>query len=69
MEDNKILNDIIGKIPQAKETVEKIENATGKKIENIAGEIGGKIVDAIKENGQEDPKNVFNNMKDKLLFK
>ena len=69
MGENIILDGIINKVPQVKETVEKIKEATGKKIENVACEVGGKITDAIKEQGGEDPKEVFENLKDKLFMK
>ena len=49
MEENKVVDEILDKVPQVKEAVEKVENATGKKIEDIAGEIGEKITEAVKE--------------------
>lgn len=69
MGENKIVDELLGKVPQIKETVEKVESATGKSIENIAGEIGEKIVDVIKEQGQDDPRDVLNNMKNKIFGK
>lgn len=69
MGENKIVAELLGKVPQLKETVEKVESATGKSIENMAGEIGEKIVDAIKEQGQDDPRDVLNNMKNKIFGK
>ena len=44
-------------MPQVKETIEKVESATGKKIEDIASEIGQKITNTIKEQnpGEEIP--------------
>lgn len=68
MEENKIVDGILEKVPQVKEAVEKVENATGKKIEDIAQEVGGKISEAMKENGQEDSKEVLGNIAGKLLI-
>ena len=50
MENNKIIDVLIDKIPQAKDAIEKFESATGKKIGDIADDIGGKINEVIKEN-------------------
>ena len=69
MEDNKVLDGIIEKVPQVKEVVEKVENVTGKKIENIASEVGEKITEAMKEQGQGDPKEVLGNIAGKLFNK
>lgn len=49
MEQNKILDELIDKVPQVKSAIDKVEDATGKKIETIADEVGEKITDAIKE--------------------
>ena len=57
------------KVPKAKEAVEKVEEVTGKKIEDIASEVGEKITDAIKENGQDDPKEVIGNIAGKIFGK
>lgn len=67
MEENKIVDGILEKVPQVKDAVEKVENATGKKIEDIASEVGGKISEAMKENGQENPKEVLGNIAGKLF--
>ena len=67
MEENKVVDELLSKVPQVKEVVEKVENATGKKIEDIAQEVGGKISEAMKENGQEDPKEVLGNIAGKLF--
>lgn len=69
MENNMLVDGLLEKVPQVKEAVEKVENATGKKIEDIAQEVGGKITDAIKENGQEDPKEVLGNIAGKIFGK
>ena len=69
MGDNMIIDGIMDKIPQAKEAVQKVEEATGKKVQDIASEVGTKISDAIKEQGGEDPKAVFGNIANKLLNK
>ena len=69
MEDNKVLDGIIEKVPQVKEVVEKVENVTGKKIENIASEVGEKITEAMKEQGQGDPKEVLGNIAGKIFNK
>lgn len=69
MGDNKIIDGIIDKVPQAKEAVKKVEEATGKKIEDIAGEVGNKITDAIKEQGGDDPKEVLGNIAGKIFPK
>ena len=50
MENNKIIDGLIDKIPQAKDAIEKVESATSKKIGDIADDIGGKINEVIKEN-------------------
>ena len=69
MGDNVFIDAVVGKIPQAKEAAHKVEEATGKKIEDIASEVGTKISDAIKEQGGEDPKAVFGNIANKFLNK
>ena len=69
MENNMLVDGLLEKVPQVKGAVEKVENATGKKIEDIAQEVGGKITDAIKENGQEDPKEVLGNIAGKIFGK
>lgn len=69
MGDNKIIDGIIEKVPQAKEAVKKVEEATGKKIEDIASDVGNKISDAIKEQGGDDPKDVFGNIAGKIFPK
>ena len=69
MGDNIIIDGIMGKIPQAKEAAKKVEEATGKKIEDIAGEVGTKIGDAVKEQTGEEPKAVLGNIASKLLHK
>ncbi|MCR5146548.1 MAG: hypothetical protein K6B70_04305 [Clostridia bacterium] len=69
MENNMLVDGLLEKVPQVKDAVEKIENATGKKVEDIAQEVGGKITDAIKENGQEDPKEVLGNIAGKIFGK
>ena len=40
MGDNKIIDEIVEKVPQMKEAVEKVENATGKKIDDILSQLG-----------------------------
>ena len=47
MGDNKIIDEIMDKVPKAKEAVEKVEEATGKKIEDIANEVGLSVSAAI----------------------
>lgn len=69
MGDNKLIDGILEKVPQVKETVEKVEQATGKKMSDIASEVGGKINEAIKEKGEDSPKEVFDNIANKLLGK
>lgn len=72
MDQNKLVDDILDKVPKVKEAVEKVENATGKKIENIAGEIGEKISEAVKENNNGenvDPKDVVGDIANKLFGK
>ena len=69
MGDNKVIDGIVEKIPQVKEVVEKVEQETGKKIGDIANEVGGKINEAIKEQGEDSPKEVFGNIANKLLGK
>lgn len=69
MGDNIIIDGIMGKIPQAKEAVQKVEEATGKKIEDIANDVGTKIGDAVKGQTGDDPKAVFGNIANKLLHK
>ncbi len=49
MEENKIIDELVEKVPQVKEAIDKVEHATGKEIEDIVGEIGGKITDVIKD--------------------
>lgn len=69
MGDNKIIDEIMDKVPKAKETVENVEEATGKKIEDIANEVGGKITEAVKEKAGDDPKEVLGNIANKLMGK
>ena len=72
MEENNVVDEILEKVPQVKEAVEKVEEATGKKIEDIAGEIGEKITEVVKEknNGEEvDPKGVVGDIANKLFGK
>lgn len=69
MGDNKIIDTVIDKIPQAKEAIGKVEEATGKKVEEIASDVGNKISDAIKEQGGEDSKAVFGNIAGKIFNK
>ena len=72
MDQNKVVDEILEKVPQVKEVVEKVENATGKKIEDIAGEIGEKITEVVKEknNGEElDAKAAIGEMANKLFGK
>ena len=69
MGDNKIIDGIVEKVPQVKEAVEKVENVTCKKIEEIASDIGEKVTEAIKAEGQDDPKEVIGNIANKLFNK
>lgn len=72
MDQNKLVDDILDKVPQVKEAVKKVENATGQKIENIAGEIGEKISEAVKENNNGeniDQKDVVGDIANKLFGK
>lgn len=69
MGDNKIIDAVIDKLPQAKDAVQKVEEATGRKVEEIASDVGNKIGDAIKEQGGEDPKAVFGNIAGKIFNK
>lgn len=69
MGDNKIIDEIMDKVPKAKEAVEKVEEATGKKIEDIANEVGGKITEAVKDKAGDDPKEVLGNIANKLMGK
>ena len=67
MEPNKLIDDVLEKVPKMKETVEKVENATGKKIENVASEIGEKITDAIKNNDGNNQKGAIGHAANKLF--
>ena len=69
MEDNKVLDELLDKVPQVKEAVEKVENATGKKIEDIASEVGKKITDAVKYTDEEDAKGAIGEIANKLFGK
>lgn len=69
MEDNKVLDELLDKVPQVKEAVEKVENATGKKIEDIASEVGKKITDAVKDTDEEDAKGAIGEIANKLFGK
>ncbi len=69
MENNKIIDGLIDKIPQAKEAIEKVEGATGKKIGDIAGEIGDKINDVIKENNNGEEIKSIGDIANKLFKK
>ena len=72
MDQNKVVDEILDKVPQVKEAVQKVEDATGKKIENIASEIGEKISEAVKENNNGenvDPKAVVGDIANKLFGK
>ena len=58
MEDNKVLDELLDKVPQVKEAVEKVENATGKK-----------ITDAVKDADEEDAKGAIGEIANKLFGK
>ena len=62
MGDNVFIDGIMNKVPKVKEAAEKVEQATGKKVEDIASEIGEKVTEAIKEQGQDSPKEVLENI-------
>ncbi|MBR2786419.1 MAG: hypothetical protein IKD76_02865 [Clostridia bacterium] len=49
MEQNKFLDGILDKVQPVKEVIDKVEDATGKKIGDLAGDVGEKITGAIKE--------------------
>lgn len=69
MGDNKIIDAVIDKIPQAKDAIGKVEETTGKKVEEIASDVGNKISDVIKEQSGEAPKDVFGNIAGKIFNK
>lgn len=69
MEDNKIIDGIMDKIPQVKGAVEKVEGATGKKIEEIASDIGGKIKEAAGQDKDNNGKSDLQDMAEKFLGK
>ena len=47
MGDNMIIDGILEKAPKVKDAVEKVENVTGKKIEDVANDVGGKLKDVV----------------------
>jgi hypothetical protein len=47
MGDNMIIDGLLEKAPKVKEAVEKVENVTGKKIEDVANDVGGKLKDVV----------------------
>lgn len=49
MEQNAFLDGVLNKVQPVKEVIDKVENATGKNIEEIASDVGERITDAIKE--------------------
>lgn len=69
MGDNVFIDGIMNKVPKVKEAAEKVEQATGKKVEDIASEIGEKVTEAIKEQGQDSPKEVLENIAGKIFNK
>ncbi len=66
MEQNKFLDGIIDKVQPVKEAIDKVENATGKKIGDIASDVGEKITDAIRE---QNPDNNIVDMASKVFGK
>jgi len=69
MADNKIIEELKERIPQIKEGIDKVEDITGGKIQDIAQEIGGKITDAINENNKENDKGPIGDIANKLFGK
>ena len=69
MEDNKIIDGIMDKIPQVKDAAQKVEQATGKKIGDIANELGGKIKEAAGQDKDNNGKSDLQDMAEKFLGK
>ncbi len=69
MGDNMIIDGLLEKAPKVKEAVEKVENATGKKIADVANEIGGKIKDAAIKDEDNNGKSDLQDMAEKILGK
>lgn len=69
MGDNMIIDGLLEKAPKVKEAVEKVENATGKKIEDVANEVGGKLKDAVLKDEDGNGKSDLQDMAEKFLGK
>ena len=69
MGDNQILDGLLEKAPKVKEAVEKVEEATGKKVEDLANEIGDKIKEAVSKDEDNNGKSDLQDMAEKFLGK
>ena len=69
MEDNKIIDGLLEKAPKVKEAVEKVENATGKKVADMANEIGDKIKEAAAKDEDNNGKSDLQDMAEKFFGK
>ena len=69
MGDNKIIDGILEKAPKVKEAVEKVESTTGKKVEDIANEIGNKIKEVATKDEDNNGKSDLQDMAEKFLGK
>ena len=69
MGDNMIIDGLLERAPKVKDAVEKVENATGKKIEDVANEVGGKLKDVVLKDEDGNGKCDLQDMAEKMFKK
>ena len=69
MEDNMIIDGLLEKAPKVKDAVEKVENVTGKKLQDVANEIGDKIKEVASKDEDNNGKSDLQDMAEKFLGK
>lgn len=69
MGDNMIIDGLLEKAPKVKEAVEKVENVTGKKIEDVASDVGGKLKDVVLKDEDGNGKSDLQDMAEKIFKK
>ena len=69
MGDNMIIDGLLERAPKVKDAVEKVENATGKKIEDVANEVGGKLKDVVLKDEDGNGKSDLQDMAEKMFKK
>lgn len=69
MGDNMIIDGLLEKAPKVKDAVEKVENVTGKKIEDVANDVGGKLKDVVLKDEDGNGKSDLQDMAEKFFKK